>query len=192
MIVGRAFWLQGVQGAQLASEASYQQTEVVTVPGLRGTVLDRHGEALAASEDAATIYATPYQVKKPPQVGGQAGRRSSTRTRPRCSKSLTEESGFSYVAKKVDLPTAARIERLELPGIGELPDSRRTYPQGDMAGQVIGAVGSENEGLTGLEAGEDSVLARHRRRTPHRQGRARRTDPAGNDRAKPRTAATSS
>ena len=57
------------------------------------------------------------------------------------------------------MPTAARIERLELPGIGELPDSRRTYPQGDVAGQVIGAVGSENEGLTGLEAGEDSVLA---------------------------------
>ncbi len=74
-------------------------------------------------------------------------------------ESLTEKSGFSYVAKKVDVPTAARIERLELPGIGELPDSRRTYPQGDLAGQVIGAVGSENEGLTGLEAGENSVLA---------------------------------
>ena len=73
MIVGRAFWLQGVQGAQLASEASYQQTEVVTVPGLRGTVLDRHGEALAASEDAATIYATPYQVKNPPAGSREAG-----------------------------------------------------------------------------------------------------------------------
>src|SRR4249919_3520378 len=71
VIVGRAFWLQGVQGSQLASEAAYQQTDVVTVPGLRGTVLDRHGNALAASEDAATIYATPYQVKKPRQVAGR-------------------------------------------------------------------------------------------------------------------------
>ena len=78
------------------------------------------------------------------------------------------------------MPTAARIERLELPGIGELPDSRRTYPQGDMAGQVIGAVGSENEGLTGLEAGRGLDPRRHRRRTAHRQRRARRTDPAGN------------
>jgi len=158
MIVGRAFWLQGVQGAQLASEASYQQTEVVTVPGLRGTVLDRHGEALAASEDAATIYATPYQVKNPAQVSEKLARILDEDPAD-VLKSLTEESGFSYVAKKVDIPTAARIERLELPGIGELPDSRRTYPQGDLAGQVIGAVGSENEGLTGLEAGEDSVLA---------------------------------
>jgi len=73
-------------------------------------------------------------------------------------ESLTDESGFSYIAKKVDLPAAARIERLHLTGIGQLPDTRRTYPQGAMAGQVIGAVGSENEGLTGLEAGEEDAL----------------------------------
>ena len=73
-------------------------------------------------------------------------------------ESLTEESGFAYVAKEVDLPTAARIERLELPGIGQLPASRRTYPQGEMAGQTIGAVGSEDEGLTGLELGEEGAL----------------------------------
>jgi cell division protein FtsI/penicillin-binding protein 2 len=158
MIVGRAFWLQGVQGAELASEASYQQTEVVTVPGLRGTMLDRHGQALAASEDAATIFATPYQVKNPPQAADKLAK-ILDEDPAKVLESLTEESGFSYVAKKVDVPTAARIERLELPGIGQLPDSRRTYPQGDLAGQVIGAVGSENEGLTGLEAGEDSVLA---------------------------------
>ena len=43
------------------------------VPGLRGTILDRHGDALAASEDAATIYATPYQVKNPPKTADKAG-----------------------------------------------------------------------------------------------------------------------
>jgi cell division protein FtsI (penicillin-binding protein 3) len=157
VIVARAFWLQGVQGAQLASEAAYQQTESVTVPGLRGSILDRYGDPLAASEDAATIYATPYQVKDPrktaDKLGAILGEDSSG-----ILGALNEHTGFSYVAHRVDLPTAARIERLELPGIGELPDSRRTYPQGDMAGQVIGAVGSENQGLTGLEAGEEATL----------------------------------
>jgi cell division protein FtsI (penicillin-binding protein 3) len=71
-------------------------------------------------------------------------------------RDLTADSGFSYIAHKVSLEQAGRIERLELEGIGELPDSRRTYPQGEMAGQVVGAVGSENQGLTGLEAGEES------------------------------------
>jgi cell division protein FtsI (penicillin-binding protein 3) len=158
IVIGRALWLQGVQGAQLASEASYQQTEVVTVPGLRGTVLDRHGEALAASEDAATIYATPYQVKNPPAAAKKLAHILELEEGD-VLRDLTADSGFSYIAQKVSLEQAGRIERLGLEGIGELPDSRRTYPQGEMAGQVIGAVGSENQGLIGLEAGEEEVLA---------------------------------
>ena len=86
VIVGRAFWLQGVQGAQLASEAAYQQTDVVTVPGLRGSVLDRYGNPLAASEDAATIYATPYQVKNPPRDGGETGLDPRPRARRRAEE----------------------------------------------------------------------------------------------------------
>lgn len=158
VIGARAVWLQGVRGAQLASEAAYQQTDVVTVPGLRGSVLDRWGNPLAVSEDAATIYATPYQVKNPPHEAEKLAKILGDDPAD-VLKSLTADSGFSYVAHKVSLPTAARIERLELPGIGQLPDSRRSYPQGDLAAQVIGAVGSENQGLTGLEAGEESILA---------------------------------
>ncbi|HYJ23193.1 MAG TPA: penicillin-binding protein 2, partial [Solirubrobacterales bacterium] len=158
VIVGRAFWLQGVQGGALASQAVSQQTETVTVPGLRGSLLDRSGNQLAASEDAATIYATPYQVKNPPYA---AKRLAAILDLDKADvlESLTADSGFSYVAQKVSLEQAGRIERLELEGIGELPDSRRTYPQGEMAGQVVGAVGSENQGLSGLEMGEESVLS---------------------------------
>jgi cell division protein FtsI/penicillin-binding protein 2 len=158
VIVGRAFWLQGVQGSQLASQAVSQQTEVVTVPGLRGDLLDRRGNKLAASEDAATIYATPYQVKNPPAAAAQLAPILKQK-KGEVLEALSTEGGFSYVAQKVDLSTAAKVEALELEGIGELPDSRRTYPQGEMAGQVIGAVGSENQGLMGLEEGEESVLA---------------------------------
>jgi cell division protein FtsI (penicillin-binding protein 3) len=158
LIGARAFWLQGVQGAELASEAAYQQTDVVTVPGLRGSVLDRFGNPLAVSEDAKTIYATPYQVKKPRQAAEKLASILDL-DEGEVLESLTEDSGFAYVARKVDLPSAARVARLELPGIGELPDSRRTYPQGTLAAQTIGAVGDENQGLTGLEQGEDSVLA---------------------------------
>jgi cell division protein FtsI (penicillin-binding protein 3) len=158
VIVGRAFWLQGVQGGALASEASSQQTETVTVPGLRGSLLDRSGTELAASEDAATIFATPYQVKNPPQTAKKLASILKL-DKDEVLESLTAEGGFSYVAHKVSLEQAGRIERLKLEGIGELPDSRRTYPQGEMAGQVVGAVGSENQGLTGLEAGEESVLS---------------------------------
>jgi cell division protein FtsI/penicillin-binding protein 2 len=157
VILLRAFWLQGVQGAQLASEAISQQTDVVTVPGLRGDLLDRSGNKLAASEDAATIYATPYQVKNPPQAAAKLAPILGEH-KGEVLEALTAEGGFSYVAHKVDLSIATQVEALHLEGIGELPDSRRTYPQGEMAGQVIGAIGSENQGLTGLEMGEESAL----------------------------------
>ncbi len=129
----------------------------MTVPGLRGSLLDRFGNPLAVSEDAKTIYATPYQVKKPGQTAEKLASILDLDEKDVLA-SLTEDSGFAYVARKVDLPSAARVARLELPGIGELPDSRRTYPQGTLAAQTIGAVGDENQGLTGLEAGEDEVL----------------------------------
>ena len=158
VVAVRAVWVQGVRGPQLASEAAYQQTETIEVPGLRGGLLDRYGNPLAVSEDAATIYATPYQVKDPVSAAERlAGILDSDREE--VLRGLTADSGFSYIAKKVDLPTAARIERLELPGIGQLPDSRRTYPQGELAAQVLGVVGDEDEGRTGLEVGEEDALA---------------------------------
>jgi cell division protein FtsI (penicillin-binding protein 3) len=157
VILGRALWIQGVRGGALASQAIGQQTELVTVPGLRGRVLDRRGGALAVSEDAASIYATPYQVKDPGRTASRLAPLLDVSS-AQLLKELTAKGGFSYLARKVDVPTAERIKRMKLPGVGALPDSRRTYPQGDLAAQVIGAVGTDNRGLSGLEAGEQRVL----------------------------------
>jgi cell division protein FtsI (penicillin-binding protein 3) len=158
LIICRAFWLQGVEASQLSSQALEQQTETVMVPGLRGSILDRNGTRLASSEDAATIVATPYLVKKP-QLAAQKIAPILKQKPAEVLKALTTESGFAYLAKDIDLAAAAKIEKLGIEGIEQLPGSRRTYPQGEMAGQVIGVVGSEGEGLTGIEEGEESVLA---------------------------------
>jgi cell division protein FtsI/penicillin-binding protein 2 len=157
IIGARAFWLQGVQGSTLASQAISQQSESITLPSLRGSVLDRRGNALAASEDTATIFAVPPEVTKPALAAEKLAPILDL-AESKVLGAVTAETTYSVLAKQVDLPTAKRIERLDLQGIGQDPDSRRTYPQGALAAQVIGAVGSENEGLTGLEAGEEAVL----------------------------------
>jgi cell division protein FtsI/penicillin-binding protein 2 len=157
VIAGRAFWLQGVQGSRLASEAVSQQTASIPLPSLRGDVLDRHGNPLAASEDAATIFAVPSEVRKPALAAEELAPILDL-SESEVLGDVTAETSYSPLARKVDLPTAHRIERLGLAGIGEDPDSRRTYPQGELAGQVVGAVGAENEGLTGLERSQNSVL----------------------------------
>jgi cell division protein FtsI (penicillin-binding protein 3) len=158
VVVCRAFWLQGVEASQLSSQALNQQTETIDVPGLRGAILDRNGTRLASSEDAATIYATPYQVKNPPAAAAKLAPILEEK-KGKVLEELTVESGFSYLAKDIDLATAEKVEKLGLEGIGQLPASRRTYPQGEMAGQVIGVVGDEGKGLTGIEQGEQAALA---------------------------------
>jgi len=156
-VAGRAFWLQGVQGAKLASEAVSQQTQSVPLPGLRGDLLDRHGNPIAASEDAATIFAIPSEVTEPVRAARKLAPILGLPEDDVLSQ-VSAETSYVALAHEVDLPTAGRIERLGLAGIGEDPDSRRTYPQGKLAGQVIGAVGAEGEGLNGLEQGQESVL----------------------------------
>jgi cell division protein FtsI (penicillin-binding protein 3) len=154
----RSFWLQGVRGGALRAEAHSQQVTTVTIPGQRGRVLDRNGKVLAASEDAADVIATPYQVKNP---GRTALRLHDVLGEPTAdlAQALSDRnSGFAYLARKVDAATASKVEDLHIEGISTVPTSRRLYPQGDLASQVIGAVGTENQGLTGLEHSENSVL----------------------------------
>jgi cell division protein FtsI (penicillin-binding protein 3) len=153
----RAAWLQAVKGGELSANAKLQQTATVTVPGIRGSILDRRGNELAVSEDAATVFATPYQVKNPPRTAERLARILGNDPQ-QVLESLVAESGFEYVERKISLADAEQIRALELPGIGLLPDSRRLYPQGEIGARLIGAVGTEDDGLFGLEAAQEEVL----------------------------------
>jgi cell division protein FtsI (penicillin-binding protein 3) len=158
IVIAKALWIQGVHGGGLSADAQSQQTETVVVPGERGAILDRKGKELAVSEDAATVFATPYQVKDPPAAARKLAPILGTSQQDILESLADRDSGFAYLARKVDLATADRVSALDLKGIGLLPDSRRIYPQGKLAGQVIGTVGVDNQGLSGLEQSEDSVL----------------------------------
>ena len=157
IVMLRAAWLQTVKGGEYSADARSQQVATVDVPGIRGSILDRRGNALAVSEEAATIFATPYQVENPPKAADQLAKVLDMPADD-ILKSLTTQSGFEYVAQKVDLVTAQRVEKLDLAGIGILPDSRRVYPQDEDAGRLVGAVGTDGQGLFGLEAAENDVL----------------------------------
>jgi cell division protein FtsI (penicillin-binding protein 3) len=154
----RSFWLQGVQGGSLRAEAHSQQVTTVTIPGQRGRVLDRNGKVLAASEDASDIVATPYQIKDVAQTALKLHDILGVPTPDLVNDLGDRSSGFAYLARKVSPDVAARVEKLHIEGISTVPTSRRLYPQGDLASQVIGAVGTDNQGLTGLEHSQNSVL----------------------------------
>lgn len=156
-LFGRAFLLQVVQGSSLASQATSQQEDIIEVPGLRGAILDRNGQPLAGSEPGATIYATPYQIKDARAEADQVAKAIDEKPED-VLDAITQPGGFSYVARKVDMKKAEAVEKLGLEGIGQVPDTLRVRPQGDIASQVIGAVSDEGEGLTGIEAGKNDLL----------------------------------
>jgi cell division protein FtsI (penicillin-binding protein 3) len=156
--VGRAAWVQGIQGAGLSADARSQHTQTVTIPGQRGRILDRKGRGLAVSEDAADVVATPYQVEHPASAARRLAR-ALHRPEDDILRALSDRSsGFAYLDRGVDTATAERVRKLELAGVVTVPSTRRIYPEGKLAAQVIGSVGVDNQGLTGLEAADDDLL----------------------------------
>jgi cell division protein FtsI (penicillin-binding protein 3) len=156
--IGRAAWVQGVQGGGLAADAQSQQTQTVTIPGRRGRILDRHGRELAVSEDAADVIATPYQVEDPARAARRLAPLLNVSEEEILRPLADRSSGFAYLARQVGLPVADRVRKLKLAGIATLPSSRRVYPEGKLAAGLIGTVGIDGQGLTGLEAGDDDLL----------------------------------
>ena len=159
--LARAAWLQGVRGGELRADAHSQQVTTVTVPGERGRVLDRNGKVLAVSEDAADRdrhARTRWRTRRgrlsgsPRSSRRAAGGARGGAVRPRVRLRVPRPQGRPRRGR-------ARSSELEHPRhLDTIPDSRRLYPQGELASQVIGAVGTENEGLTGLEQAEDEIL----------------------------------
>ena len=156
--IARAGWIQGVQGGSLSADAQSQHSETVPIPGQRGKILDRHGKELAVSEDAADVIATPYQVKDPQKTAVRLAPLLGVSEASLVKELSNRTSGFAYLARQVSLPTADEIKKLDLKAIYTVPSARRVYPDGKLAAQVIGTVGIDNQGLTGLEAADNDLL----------------------------------
>src|SRR3954471_292750 len=147
----RAFWLGTVRGNDLSGRALAQQVEQFDVPARRGTITDRNGTELAVSEDSVTVYANPKLIQDP---SGTAQRLSPFLGVPaqELLPLLSDRTkGFVYLARKLPLAKGELVKKLKMTGIGTTNEPRRVYPQGTMASQVLGTVGVDNYGLSGIE-----------------------------------------
>jgi cell division protein FtsI (penicillin-binding protein 3) len=154
----RAAWLGVVKGENLASAAASQQTASLPVPARRGTITDRNGVELAVSEPADDISATPYLVRDPARTAARLAPALGLDAAALTRKLARRDTGFVYLARKVPAAKAHSVERLHLPGVQLAPGHVRAYPRGPLAAQVLGVVGTDGEGLSGLEYGDDALL----------------------------------
>ncbi|MFP5364132.1 MAG: peptidoglycan D,D-transpeptidase FtsI family protein [Thermoleophilia bacterium] len=153
----RAAWLGAVRGPSLQAVASTQQVEQLDVPASRGAIVDRNGVELAVSEPADDIAVTPYLVKSPLKVARRIAPLLGT-SRVKVLDKLSAQSGFVYLARNMAQTDSAKIKKLKIAGLQFIPSSRREYPRKWLASQVLGWVGTDGDGLAGLEYARNDIL----------------------------------
>jgi len=155
----RATWLQSVRAESLSRLGQTQHRETVALPAGRGTIYDRTGVELGLGEQATTVYANPKQIVDP-RSAAIAVERTLGVDADRLYPQLADRTrGFVYVQRQADPAQAAALQRKKLAGFGFYPEERRSYPQRSVASQVLGYVGIDGDGLSGLELGFDRQLA---------------------------------
>jgi cell division protein FtsI (penicillin-binding protein 3) len=161
-IEARLLYLQVISRDELAARAGQQQQQEVPAPAKRGEIFDRHGRLLAYSVDADSVYAVPTAIDHAARAAAAlcgALDECSSEFRAQLTERLGRQRAFAYVKRRVTPNEAARVADLGLDGVGFLKESKRFYPNRELAAHLLGYVGTENVGLHGLEAAYDKVVS---------------------------------
>ncbi len=153
----RTLYLGTVRAGTLRKAAQTQQLSNETLPAQRGTITDRSGVDLAVSEPAQDISATPYLIKDPLKASQELAPLLGL-TQAQVLGRLSERTGFVYLTRALPARQARKVMALGLEGIAGTPTMRRVYPRGTLAAQVLGFVGTEGKGLSGLEYSQGALL----------------------------------
>src|SRR5215467_4428286 len=153
-IEAKLVYLQVFKRADLAARAERQQERTQASPAKRGDILDRRGRVLATSVDADTIYAVPTEIDDAAAAARTlcaALRDCDARERQALADRLSQRKQFAYVRRQVAPDQARRVADLNLDGIGFTRESKRFYPNKELAAHLLGWVGIDNKGLGGIE-----------------------------------------
>ncbi len=161
VFAGMSFRLVQVQefGHQhYAALSRAQLTQTVTVPPVRGGIYDRDGEVLAETVTRQTVVADPHLITNPAAVASALSPLLGVPSDTLRAK-LTEPTGFVYLAHRVPDAVATAITAKAINGINLVPESQRVVPVGLLAEPLVGTVGWDGNGISGMEYQYQSILA---------------------------------
>lgn len=162
----RLVQLQGLDASRYASMAANERLRVISLPSVRGPIVDRTGVPLATTVDAVDVIVDQTQLSNPAAAALQLAALLE-RDPAELQAAMTGEDPYVPLQRTVDGPVWSQIRSLGIDGIYSEPSADRAYPAGAVAGNVIGFTGSNGEpgaddrtvGLAGLEASFEDVLA---------------------------------
>ena len=147
---GRAIQLQLWEGERLMRLGQRQHLKEWIVLPKRGAVFDRSGDPLALSMESQSVYARPHRIQDATRLTRTLGQILNLPV-AEVKQKIASEKPFVWLKRQVSSAEAEKIQALNMDGIGMFYEPNRYYPQGQLAGQLIGFVGRDSEGLEGLE-----------------------------------------
>ncbi len=168
LLGGRAAYLSLDGTGAYRTLASEQAGGVVQdVAAGRGDIVGMGGQKLATSVKTADVVATPYQVRDPEKATKELSRVLGGGMNPKEIEGLLTRrgsdgrlSGYSVVARDVDLGVARKVRALGIEGVYTISDAKRVYPDGDLASQLLGYYSDYGRAYGGVEATYDGRLSR--------------------------------
>jgi cell division protein FtsI (penicillin-binding protein 3) len=154
----RATYLGAVKAGSLQQAAATQQVTSLVIPAPRGSIVDRNGVELAVSEAADEVVADPYLIKHPQEAAGKLAPLLGTSFSTVLAAVTEPHRGFVPLAHFLPASRAEAIARLNINGITLIRETKRLYPRSTEAAQVLGSVGWNDNGTSGLEYLYNHVL----------------------------------
>jgi cell division protein FtsI (penicillin-binding protein 3) len=156
-ICGRLVYLQIFCYGTFAKQAGHQQQRAIPLAAKRGVIYDRAGRELAMSVLVDSAFAVPTEVKDLPTAVSLISRITGDDANVVLADCRAHKT-FCWVARKANDETIARIKSLNLQGVHFEKEPKRFYPARDLAAQVLGSVGMEDSGQSGIEHEFDQQL----------------------------------
>lgn len=157
----RLVQIQVVDHDEYLLQATRTRLGAVDVPAPRGAILDATGYPLATSVDTFDVYIDRYLWRDRAKAFAAANALAhliDTPAESLLTAGTERDAGDAIIQRDIDYALGERIRTAALWGVHLVPSSVRVYPEGDIAGQLVGYVGRDHAGLWGIEADYDNVL----------------------------------
>ena len=153
----RVFFIEAIEANFWQSKAYEQQTRDRLIKPNRGTIFDKNMIDIAKTETVASISVIHAQIKEPEKIANILSKKLDIDYDTVLNK-INKRVALERIKTKVDKNIADDIRKLNLAGVVIDEDIKRVYPYSNLASQVIGFVGKDNQGIIGLEAKYDKFL----------------------------------
>lgn len=160
-LVAKALYLQILSNEFLQRQGERRYERTLVLPATRGKIFDRSGSVvLASSIPARAIWAIPEDLREADDV--QIARLADLldmKSGDIRRRTADQNKTFVYIQRQVSVDVAEKIQKLKIPGIHQLKETRRFYPEGDVMAHLVGFTNIEDRGIDGVELAFDKLLS---------------------------------